>query len=235
MPNADVVQKGLWACSIVLQAALVLRIMEKNLLFGLRWFVAWMAAEVAFAMLLICTPIESVLYLNVWNLTQPALCLLRVAAGWEVIRRTVNIRTGRGFTRCHALGIVAVMFSLALGAVSLRIEMTILQGSAWEFGVVLVNRAVWTSIATLTAALLLVRRIRPPWSLDGNTVIQAALLSALACVETSRYLVAACSRGKYTVIVNIVGLFLESLLFAIWIALLKTESEVAQMPASRAA
>jgi hypothetical protein len=73
----------------------------------------------------------------------------------------------------------------------------------------------------------------PRWPVDRNSVVHVALLVALASVETSRYLVVACSCGRYTVAANIVTLSLESLLFGIWIVGLKTESEVAQVRAGR--
>jgi hypothetical protein len=228
MSDLDVLQRGLWACSTVLQAALVLRIVEKNLLFGLRWFVAWLPAEVAFTILLIWTPLGSGLYLHAWNVSQPILCVLRIAAGWEVIRRTMNVRLGKRFTRYHALGALAVLLSLALGAASLRFEKTILQCSPWIYGIVFANRAVWTSIATVVASLLLVPSLRPPWSLDRNTAVHAILMSGLASVEACRYLVVAYGHGAI-VNANIAAQLLEILLFATWIACLRPESEIVQV------
>lgn len=225
MFNADVLEKGLWACAIILQAALLLRIVERNLLFNLRWFVLWLATEVAVSILLIWTPISSALYFRVWCVAQPVLCVFRVAAGWEVIRRTVNIRLGRRFTRYHALASLVVMLSLVLSACSLRVESSIFHCSLLTYSIVLANRAVWTSIAIVAGTLFLTRYVRPQWLFDRNTVVHASLLLALSSVETARYLTSAGSHGRYNLVVNIIALLLEILAYALWMVLLKPEEE----------
>jgi hypothetical protein len=225
MFNADVLQKGLWACVIVLQAALVMRIVERSLLFSLRWFVAWLAAEVAFAILLIWTPISSVLYFRVWSVAQPALCILRIAAAWELVRRAVNSRLGKEFTRYHALAAAAVVCSLTLSAFSLRIERDFLHCSAWQYSVVLVNRGIWTSIAMVASAVSLIRCVRPRWPVDRNTFVHAGLLGALSYVEIGHYMAAASSHGRSTIVANIVTLILEGLLYGLWMVWLRPEEE----------
>jgi membrane-associated HD superfamily phosphohydrolase len=225
MFSADVLQKGLWACGIVLQAALLLRIVEKNLLYSLRWFFAWLAAEVAFGILLIWTPISSVLYFHVWSVAQPVLCILRIAAVWELVRRTVDSRLGKEFARYRAFAAVVMLCSLALSGFSLRIERYLMHCSAWQYTVVLVNRGIWTSIAIVAGGVFLTRWIRPSWLLDRNTVVHGALLVALASVESGRYLTVAYSHGQLTIVANIVTLILEGLLYALWMVWLKPEEE----------
>lgn len=225
MFNADVLQKGLWACEVVLQAALLVKIVERNLLFGLRWFVAWLAAEVAFAILLIWTPISSVMYFRVWSVSQPLLCILRIAAGWEAIRRIVNIRQGPHFTRYHALAAGTLVSSLALSVLSLRVETSLFHVSVWSYSIVLLNRCVWTSIAIVAAALFVTRRVLPAWTFDRNTMVHASLLFALSVVETGRYLTVAYGHGRYNLAANIAAFVLECLLFALWMILLKPEEE----------
>jgi hypothetical protein len=225
MFNADVLQKGLWACEIVLQAALLVKIVERNLLFGLRWFVAWLAAEVAFAILLIWTPISSVMYFHVWSVAQPLLCILRIAAGWEVVRRIVNIRLGPRFTRYHALAAGILLSSLALSVFSLRVETSLFHCSVWTYSIVLLNRSVWTSIAIVATALFVTRRLRPAWPFDRNTMAHASLLFALSVVETGRYLTVAYGHGRYNVAANVAAFVMECLLFALWMVWLKPEEE----------
>jgi hypothetical protein len=137
----------------------------------------------------------------------------------------VNNRRGKEFTRYHALAAGAVACSLALSGFSLRIERYLMHCSAWQYSIVLVNRAVWTSIAIIASAVFLTRWIRRSWPLDRNTAVHGALLVAIAFVESGRYLTVAYSHGRSTVVANITTLILECLLFALWMVWLKPEEE----------
>ena len=226
MPDALVIQKGLWVCTLALQAALVLRILGENLLYGFRWFAAYLAAEVASGLVLIWTPQTSAVYFHAWNLTQPALCFLRLMVGWEVVRRLVRARP---HPRPHMLAAASILLGICLAALSLELELGLLRHASWRYSVLLMNRAVWTSIAIMIAMLWAAGTIRPA-PLDRNTILHARLLFAFAAVETSRYIVMASSHGHYIASANIASLLLQCLLFILWISGLKTDAEVEHVP-----
>jgi len=222
MPDALVLQKGLWVCTLALQAALVLRILGENLLYGFRWFAAYLAAEVASGLVLIWTPQSSAVYLQAWNLTQPVLCFLRLMVGWEVVRRLVRARP---HPRHHVLAAASILVGLCLAAVSLELEVGVLQHATWLYAVLLLNRAVWTGIAIMIALLWTAGKISPA-PLDRNTVLHARVLFAFAAVETTRYVFMATSTGHQIVPANIASLALQCILFILWISGLKTDAEI---------
>ena len=222
MPDALVLQKGLWVCTLALQAALVLRILGENLLYGFRWFAAYLAAEVASGLVLIWTPQSSAVYFQAWNLTQPVLCFLRLMVGWEVVRRLVRARP---YPRHQLLAAASVLLGIGLAGLSLEFEAEILRVSAWLYGVLLLNRAVWSGIAMMIAMLWAAGRISPA-PLDRNTTLHARLLFAFAAVETSRYIFMASSRGHFNVPANLAALALQCILFILWISGLKTDAEI---------
>jgi len=221
MPDALVIQKGLWVCTLALQAALVLRILGENLLYGFRWFAAYMAAEVASGLVLIWTPQTSAVYFQAWNLTQPALCFLRLMVGWEVVSRLVRARPR---PRPHLLAAASVLLGVCLAGLSLEFEAGIMRVSTWLYSVLLLNRAVWTSIAIMIGMLWAADRLRPA-PLDRNTTLHARLLFAFAAVETSRYVLMASSHGHYIAPANVASLALQCILFILWISGLKTDAE----------
>jgi len=222
MPDALVIQKGLWVCTLALQAALVLRILGGNLLYGFRWFAAYLAAEVASGLVLIWTPQTSAVYFQAWNVTQPVLCFLRLMAGWEVVRRLVRARP---HPRHRALGVASVLLGLCLAGLSIEFEAGILQTSAWLFSVLLLNRAVWTSIAIMIAMLWAAGRLSPA-PLNRNTALHARLMFAFAAIETTRYMLVASSHGQYIAPANVASLALQCVLFILWISGLKTDAEM---------
>jgi len=237
MPDALVIQKGLWVCTLALQAALVLRILGENLWYGFRWFTAYLAAEVATGLVLIWTPQTSVLYYHAWNLSQPALALLRLMVGWEVVRRLVR---SRPHPRHHLLGAASVLLAVSLAALSLEFEAGVLRQTTWRYGVLLLNRAVWSGIVMMIGMIWVAGRLSPV-RLDRNTILHARLTFAFAAVETARYLLVASSHGHYIATANIASLTLQCILFVLWFAGLKTDAEVEQMgdpeaaPAARSA
>jgi hypothetical protein len=222
MPDALVLQKGLWVCTLALQAALVLRILGENLLYGFRWFAAYLAAEVASGLVLIWTPQTSIVYVHAWNFTQPILSLLRLAVGLEVVRRLVR---SRPHPRHRVLAATSVLLAISLAGFSLEFEAEILRASMWHYSVLLLNRAVWTGIAIMIALLWTAGRISPA-PLDRNTLVHARVLFAFAAIETTRYMLVASSHGHYIAPANVASLALQCVLFILWISGLKTDAEI---------
>ena len=222
MPDALVIQKGLWVCTLALQAALVFRILGENLLYGFRWFAAYLAAEVASGLVLIWTPQTSIVYVHAWNFTQPVLSILRLAVGLEVVRRLVRNRT---HPRHRVLGVASVVLGSCLAGLSLQFEAGILRTSTWLFSALLLNRAVWSSIVVMIAMLWTVGHVSPA-PLDRNTILHARVLFAFAAIETTRYLLVASTHGQYIAPANVTSLALQSILFVLWISGLKTDAEI---------
>src|SRR5579871_4512404 len=103
MPDALLVLKGLWVCSLALQAILVYRIFESNLVFRLLWFTSYLSAEVAAGLILAWTPLTSPLYVQVWGVARPVMCLLELGVGWEAARRLLAVSPRRITARSYAV------------------------------------------------------------------------------------------------------------------------------------
>jgi hypothetical protein len=221
MPDALVVLKGLWVCSLVLQAMLVVRIFETNLAFRFLWFAIYLAAEVASGLVLSWTPIQSAAYVQVWGVTQPVLCFFRLALAWEIVRR--HARGGPRRTPLPGRGAAAgIVFAVAMGCLfAVRAEQT-LRWQAWQNGIVLMAGVGWAIVAVSMIALW---AIGGPRRADRNTTVHMWLLFALAGTEIVRYGLAMWSRGALLSALNIGAVVAECILYLLWIVLLKEDSE----------